>query len=180
MASSFHSLLTIFPDLNESTIEITGSVALESQPNAPGPNAPVFAPLNFPMPSVEQIMAAQSDIEDNHYTLKSYVETMTAVTNLSHQLHNRTSKVQQLNTQFALLQLMYKDTRAEICALKAENKKLKRKATVMFRFGGPPYTAFEEQRGGNVLDGLESTKTGPARGAQDGGKRKRAAEEAKK
>ncbi|KAF5934272.1 hypothetical protein HYC85_030443 [Camellia sinensis] len=42
----------------------------------------------------EQIMAAQSNIEANRYTLKSCVETMTAVTNLSHWLQNRTKLLQ--------------------------------------------------------------------------------------
>ncbi|CAL5360829.1 unnamed protein product [Camellia sinensis] len=79
------------------------------------------------------------------YTLKSCVETMTAVTNLSNRLQSRTNEVQHLNSQLALLQRMYKDARAEISVLKAENKELKRKATVMFRFGGPPYAAVEEQ-----------------------------------
>ncbi|THG13909.1 hypothetical protein TEA_016064 [Camellia sinensis var. sinensis] len=81
MASSSRGLLTLFLDLNESTREITGAVALEPQPSAPE-----FAPLNFPMRSVEQKMAVQTDIEANQYTLKSCVETMTAVTNLAHRL----------------------------------------------------------------------------------------------
>ncbi|KAF5934660.1 hypothetical protein HYC85_030831 [Camellia sinensis] len=111
MASSSRGLLTLFPDLNESTREITGAVAREPQPSAPE-----FAPLTFPMRSVEQRMAAQSDIEANQYTLKSCVETMTAVTNLSHRLQSRTNEVQQVNAQLALLQRMYKDARAEICS----------------------------------------------------------------
>ncbi|THG20776.1 hypothetical protein TEA_003850 [Camellia sinensis var. sinensis] len=109
MASSSRGLLTLFPELNESTREITGVVASEPQPNTSG-----FAPLNFPMRSVEQKMAVQTDIEANQYTLKSCVETMTAVTNLSHRLQSRTNEVQQLNSQLALLQRMYKDARAEI------------------------------------------------------------------
>ncbi|CAL5330632.1 unnamed protein product [Camellia sinensis] len=104
MASSSRSLLTLFPDLNESTREITGAVAREPQPNTSD-----FAPLNFPMRSVEQKMAVQTDIEANQYTLKSCVETMTAVTNLSNRLQSRTNEVQQLNAQLALLQRMYKD-----------------------------------------------------------------------
>ncbi|THF99411.1 hypothetical protein TEA_016434 [Camellia sinensis var. sinensis] len=175
MASSSRGLLTLFPDLNESTREITSAVALESQPSAPG-----FAPLTFSMRSVEQIMAAQSDIEANQYTLKSCVEMMTAVTNLSHRLQSRTNEVQQLNAQLALLQRMYKDARAEICMLKVENKELKRKATVMFRFGGPPYAAMEEQGGVNVLGGVGNTEATLSRAVQDGGKKKRPAEEAKK
>ncbi|THG21020.1 hypothetical protein TEA_026634 [Camellia sinensis var. sinensis] len=66
MASSSRGLLTLFPELNESTREITGAVASEPQPNTSG-----FAPLNFPMRSVEQKMAVQTDIEANQYTLKS-------------------------------------------------------------------------------------------------------------
>ncbi|XP_028117853.1 uncharacterized protein LOC114315437 [Camellia sinensis] len=96
-------------------------------------------------------MVAQSDIEANHYTLKSCVETMTAVTNLSHRLHNRTSEVHQLNAQLSLLQRMYKDTRAEICALKAENKELNQKATIMFRFGGDTATSSTVGGGGAVV-----------------------------
>ncbi|THF97825.1 hypothetical protein TEA_010643 [Camellia sinensis var. sinensis] len=170
MASSSRGLLTLFPDLNESTRERTGAVALEPQPSAPE-----FAPLNFPMRSVEQRMALQSDVEANQYTLKSCVETMTAVTNLSNRLQSRTNEVQQLNSQLALLQRMYKDARAEISVLRAENKELKRKATVMFRFGGPPYAAVEEYGGVNVLGGVENTKAAPSRAVQDGGKKKRLA-----
>ncbi|CAL5414312.1 unnamed protein product [Camellia sinensis] len=171
-ASSSRGLLTLFPDLNESTREITGAVALEPQPSAPE-----FAPLNFPMRSVEQRMAVQSDVEANQYTLKSCVETMTAVTNLSHRLQSRTNEVQQLNSQLALLQRMYKDARAEISVLKAENKELKRKATVMFRFGGPPYAAVEEQGVVIMPSGVGNTEATPARAAQDGGKKKRPAAE---
>ncbi|THF97253.1 hypothetical protein TEA_008081 [Camellia sinensis var. sinensis] len=56
MASSSRSLLTLFPDLNESTREVTVAVASEPQPNTSG-----FAPLNFPMRSVEQKMAVQTE-----------------------------------------------------------------------------------------------------------------------
>ncbi|KAF5933108.1 hypothetical protein HYC85_029279 [Camellia sinensis] len=172
MASSSRGLLTLFPDLNELTREITGVVALETQPSAPE-----FAPLNFPMRSVEQRMAVQSDVEANQYTLKSCVETMTAVTNLSNRLQSRTNEVQQLNAQLALLQRMYKDARAEISVLKAENKELKRKATVMFRFGGPPYAAVEEQGVVIMPSGVGNTEATPARAVQDGGKKKRPAAE---
>ncbi|CAL5333509.1 unnamed protein product [Camellia sinensis] len=133
--------------------------------------------MNFPMRSVEQRMAVQSDVEANQYTLKTCVESMTAVTNLSNRLQSRTNEVQHLNAQLALLQRMYKDARAEISVLRAENKELKRKATVMFRFGGPPYAAVEEQGGGNLLGGLGSTEATPSRAAQDGGKKKRPAAE---
>ncbi|GMP81683.1 hypothetical protein CsSME_00036311 [Camellia sinensis var. sinensis] len=166
------NLLTLFPELIEPTREITGTVASEPQPNTSG-----FAPLNFPMRSVEQKMAVQTDIEANQYTLKACVESMTAVTNLSNRLQSRTNEVQHLNSQLALLQRMYKDARAEISVLKTENKELKRKATVMFRFGGPPYAVVEEQGGGNLLGGLGSTEATPSRVAQDGGKKKRPAAE---
>ncbi|GMP48518.1 hypothetical protein CsSME_00015840 [Camellia sinensis var. sinensis] len=172
MASSSRGLLTLFPDLNESTREITGAGASEPQPSAPG-----FAPLNFPMRSVEQKMAVQTDIEANQYTLKSCVETMTAVTNLSHRLQSRTNEVQHLNGQLALLQRMYKDARAEINVLKAENKELKRKATLMFRFGGPPYAVVEEQGGVNVLGGVGSMEAAPVRDTQEKSKKKRPAAE---
>ncbi|CAL5394509.1 unnamed protein product [Camellia sinensis] len=133
--------------------------------------------MNFPMQSVEQKMAVQTDVEANQYTLKACVESMTAVTNLSHRLQSRTNEVQQLNAQLALLQRMYKDARAEISVLRAENKELKRKATVMFRFGGPPYAAVEEYGGVNVLGGQGNTEATPSRAAQDGGKKKRPAAE---
>ncbi|CAL5374025.1 unnamed protein product [Camellia sinensis] len=171
-SSSSRGLLTLFPDLNESTRERTGAVALEPQPSAPE-----FAPLNFPMRSVEQRMAVQSDVEANQYTLKACVESMTAVTNLSNRLQSRTNEVQHLNSQLALLQRMYKDARAEISVLRAENKELKRKATVMFRFGGPPYAAVEEFGGVNVLGGQGNTETGLARDTQDKSKKKRPAVE---
>ncbi|KAF5932662.1 hypothetical protein HYC85_028833 [Camellia sinensis] len=172
MASSSRGLLTLFPDLNESTGERTGAVASEPQPNTAG-----FAPLNFPMRSVEQKMAVQTDVEANQYTLKACVESMTAVTNLSHRLQSRTNEVHQLNSQLALLQRMYKDARAEISVLRAENKELKRKATVMFRFGGPPYAAVEEQGVVIVPSGVGNTEATPSRAAQDGGKKKRPAAE---
>ncbi|CAL5431875.1 unnamed protein product [Camellia sinensis] len=170
-SSSSRGLLTLFPELNESTRERTGAETSEPQPNTTG-----FAPLNFPMQSVEQKMAVQTDVEANQYTLKACVESMTAVTNLSNRLQSRTNEVQHLNAQLALLQRMYKDARAEISVLKAENKELKRKATVMFRFGGPPYAAVEEQ-GVNVLGGVGNTEAAPARTVQDGGKKKRPAAE---
>ena len=173
-SSSSRGLLTLYPDLNESTRERTGAVALETQPSAPE-----FAPLNFPMRSVEQKMAVQTDIEANQYTLKSCVETMTAVTNLSHRLQSRTNEVQQLNAQLALLQRMYKDARAEIRVLKAEIKELelKRKATVMFRFGGPPYAAVEEQGAVIVPSGVGSMEVAPVRDTQEKSKKKRPAAE---
>ncbi|KAL7196000.1 hypothetical protein ACSBR1_036100 [Camellia fascicularis] len=74
--------------------------------------------LSFPVMLVEQALAVQSDIDANHYTLQSCVETATAVSNLSHRLQNRTSEVQQFNVQLSLLQCMYKDARAEISTLK--------------------------------------------------------------
>ncbi|CAL5431651.1 unnamed protein product [Camellia sinensis] len=170
-ASSSRGLLTLFPDLNESTRERTGAVALETQPSAPE-----YTPLNFPMRSVEQRMAVLSDVEANQYTLKACVESMTAVTNLSNRLQSRTNEVQHLNAQLALLQRMYKDARAEISVLRAENKDLKRKATVMFRFGGPPYAAVEEQ-GVNVLGGVGNPEATLSRAVHDGGKKKRPAAE---
>ncbi|CAL5440286.1 unnamed protein product [Camellia sinensis] len=172
MASSSRGLLTLFPDLNESTGERTGAVSREPQPNTTG-----FAPLNFPMQSVEQKMAVQTDVEANQYTLKACVESMTAVTNLSNRLQSRTNEVQHLNSQLALLQRMYKDARAEISVLRTENKELKRKATVMFRFGGPPYAAVEEQGVVIVPSGVGNTEATPARAVQDGGKKKRPAAE---
>ncbi|KAI7980151.1 Plasma membrane ATPase 1, partial [Camellia lanceoleosa] len=116
--------LTLFPDLNESTIEMTNSDSLEPQPRAPPPS-PVF---NFPAMSVEQIMAAQSDIEANSYTLRSCVETVTAVSNLSRHLRV-TCEVYRLNAQLSLLQHMYKDSRGEVSGLKKQINELKRQVT---------------------------------------------------
>ncbi|KAF5942458.1 hypothetical protein HYC85_020100 [Camellia sinensis] len=90
---------------------------------------------------------------------------------------SRTNEVQQLNVQLALLQRMYKDARAEISMLKAENKEPKWKATVMFRFGGPTYAAVEEQGVVIVPSGVGNTEATPSRAAQDGGKKKRPAAE---
>ncbi|KAL7178202.1 hypothetical protein ACSBR2_031369 [Camellia fascicularis] len=99
------------------------------------------------MMSIEQIMAAQSDIEANHFTLTSCIETMTAVTKLAHRLQNRTSELHQVNAQLSLLQRIYKDARAEIGALKSENKELKRKTTPMARFGATSFLTFDSRRG---------------------------------
>ncbi|KAL7165775.1 hypothetical protein ACSBR2_036615 [Camellia fascicularis] len=71
MASSYP--LTLFPDLND-PISSSG-------PSAPAPTLP-----NLPMMSIEQIMAAQSNIEANHFTLKSCMETVTTVSKLAHRL----------------------------------------------------------------------------------------------
>ncbi|CAL5349253.1 unnamed protein product [Camellia sinensis] len=142
MASS-HGSLTLFPDLNESTIEMTDSDSPEPQPRAPPPS-PVF---NFPAMSVEQIMAAQSDIEANSYTLRSCVETVTAVSNLSRRLQNRLCEVHRLNAQLSLLQRMYKDARVEIGVLKKQNKELKRLTTSVTRFGVSSHNQFDGRRG---------------------------------
>ncbi|KAF5933737.1 hypothetical protein HYC85_029908 [Camellia sinensis] len=142
MASS-HDSLTLFPDLNESTIEMTDSDSPEPQPQAP-PVSPVFS---FSAMSIEQIMVAQSDIETNSYTLRSCVETVTVVSNLSRRLQNRTCKVHQLNAQLSLLQRMYKDARVKISALKKQNKELKRQATSVARFGVSSHNQFDGWRG---------------------------------
>ncbi|CAL5336205.1 unnamed protein product [Camellia sinensis] len=124
-----HSL-TLFPDLNDPK-------------SSPGQSALAPTPLNFSTLSIEQITTAQSDIEANYYTLKSCMEIVTVVSDLSHRLQNRTSEVHRLNAQLSLLQRMYKDARAEISALKAKNKELKRQATSMAQFGVPSYSAFD-------------------------------------
>ncbi|KAL7180121.1 hypothetical protein ACSBR1_043354 [Camellia fascicularis] len=87
-------------------------------------------------------MATQSDIEANSYTLKSCVETMIAVANLSWRLQNRTFEVYQLSAQLSLLKRMYKDTRGEISSLK-KDKELKPQATSKARFRVPSYFAFD-------------------------------------
>ncbi|KAL7168230.1 hypothetical protein ACSBR2_038628 [Camellia fascicularis] len=97
---------------------------VEANSFEPRKSAPAHV-LNFPALSVEQTMASQSDIDANNFTLKSYVEMVTAIYNLSYQLQNETSEVHRLNAQLSLLQSMYKDARAEISALKKHNKELK-------------------------------------------------------
>ena len=123
-------------------------------------------------------MATQSDIEDNHFTLTFCIETVTAVTKLAHRLQNRTSELHQVNAQLSLLQHMYKDARAEIGALKAENKELKRKTTSMARFGATSLLAFDSQRG--VIARDESTGAGPSRASQGDKKMKKTMEETSK
>ncbi|KAF5932987.1 hypothetical protein HYC85_029158 [Camellia sinensis] len=85
MASSSRPL-TPFLDLND-PISSAG-------PSAPTPTLPV---IPLPMISIEQIMAAQSDIEANHFTLTSCMETVTAVTKLTHRLQNMMSELHQVN-----------------------------------------------------------------------------------
>ncbi|KAL7204800.1 hypothetical protein ACSBR2_017834 [Camellia fascicularis] len=92
-------------------------------------------------------MVAESKIDANHFTLKSCVETVTAISNLSHRLQNRTSEVHQLNASLSQLQSIYNDDRAEISALKKQNKKLKRHATSPAQFGGLSYSAFNSRQG---------------------------------
>ncbi|KAL7201638.1 hypothetical protein ACSBR1_033358 [Camellia fascicularis] len=133
--------LTLFPDLNDPL-------------SSPGQSALALTLPNLPMLTVEQIMAAQSDIETNHYTLKSCMETVAAVSNLAHRLQNRTS---------------------EISTLKTETKELKWKATIMVRFGVPSYSAFDDQRGVNSLGGLVNTEAGPSKVSQDEIKMKKSA-----
>ena len=98
-------------------------------------------------------MATQNDIEANHYTLRSCMETVAAVTNLSHRLQNKACEVYQVNAQLSLLQCMYRDARVEICALKAENKELKRHSTSMARFGASSYLAFDGRWGADSVSG---------------------------
>ncbi|KAL7250413.1 hypothetical protein ACSBR1_012425 [Camellia fascicularis] len=88
MASSRRPL-TLFPNLNDSLIEIANINSSEPQQNASA-LAPVFS---FPTMSVEQLMAVQCDIYANHYTLKSCVEIVNAVSNLSRRLQNRTNEL---------------------------------------------------------------------------------------
>ncbi|CAL5399758.1 unnamed protein product [Camellia sinensis] len=146
--------------------------------SAAGPSASAPTLSNLPMMSIEQIMAAQSDIEANYFTLTSCMETVTAVTKLAHQLQNRTSELHQVNAQLSLLQRMYKDARAEICARKAENKELKWKITSMARFGATSFLAFDSQRGVIALD--ESTGAGPSRASQGDKKRNKTIEDVSK
>ncbi|KAF5954853.1 hypothetical protein HYC85_007709 [Camellia sinensis] len=72
--------------------------------------------------SVEQMMATQSDIDSNSYTLKSYMETVTAISNLFRTFANRVNKVYRLNVQLSLYQRMYQDAQKEIGQLKTEQR----------------------------------------------------------
>ncbi|KAL7219557.1 hypothetical protein ACSBR2_012583 [Camellia fascicularis] len=142
--ASARRLLTLFPNLHDSPIENVEASTSEPRQSA---LVPALAPiLSFPELLVKKTMAAQSDIDVNHYTLKSCVETATAVSNLSHLLKNRTSEVHRLNTQLSLLQRMYKDAREEIDNLKKQNKELKRQVNSVVRFEGPSYSLFEGRR----------------------------------
>lgn len=69
---------------------------------------------------------------------------------------------------------MYKDAQAEISALKAENKELKRKTTSMTRFGATSFLAFDSQWGVVALD--ESTGAGASRVTQGDKKKKKTIE----
>ncbi|XP_028112705.1 receptor-like protein 37 [Camellia sinensis] len=80
--------LTLFPNLNDRMSSL-------------GQSAPAPTYLNLSTPTIEQIMAAQTEIEANHYTLKSCMETVAAVINLSHRLQNRTCKVHRVNAQLS-------------------------------------------------------------------------------
>ncbi|KAL7181271.1 hypothetical protein ACSBR1_040194 [Camellia fascicularis] len=134
-------LLTLFFDLNDSSIKIANTNSSKPRQNAHAPIS-VFSLLVL---SVEQLMVAQSDIEVNSYTLKSCVETMTTVSNLSLRLHSRTNEVHQLNAQLYLFQGMYQDARKEISQLKKQNIELKRQATSIARFGAHWCSLFDEQ-----------------------------------
>ncbi|THG09883.1 hypothetical protein TEA_008702 [Camellia sinensis var. sinensis] len=95
--------------------------------------------------------------------------TIKALATISKHRSRKSDGIIALNNQRALVNLN-----------EAENKELKRKATVMFRFGGPPYAAVEEYGGVNVLGRVGNTEAAPSRTAQDGGRKKRPAAEAKK
>ncbi|KAL7254219.1 hypothetical protein ACSBR1_008590 [Camellia fascicularis] len=79
MAFSCHPL-TLFHGLNDSPFEITSS--FDPRQSAPVP----ISVLSFPVLLVKQLMVVQSDVDANHFTLKSYVETVVAVSILSHRL----------------------------------------------------------------------------------------------
>ncbi|KAL7235673.1 hypothetical protein ACSBR1_019043 [Camellia fascicularis] len=137
MASSSRPL-TLFSDLNDPSSPGPSTPA-PTLSNLPGHSATTPTLLNFHMLSIEQIMAVQSDIEANHFTLKSFER-----------------------------QHKYKDARAEICSLKAENKELKRKTTVMARFGASSYLAFDSQQGVNSLGGPVRTEARSSRVSEAG------------
>ena len=75
--------------------------------SAAGLSAPAPTLPKLPMMSIEQIMAAQSDIEANHFILTSCIAAVTAVSKLAHRVQNKTSELYQVNAQLALLQRMY-------------------------------------------------------------------------
>ncbi|KAL7195629.1 hypothetical protein ACSBR1_035793 [Camellia fascicularis] len=89
---------SLFPDLNDSLIKIIDTNSSKPRQSA---LAPTFV-FSFPAMLVGQMMVAQFDIDANSYTLKSYVETVTAVSNLSRRLQSRTNEVHQLNVQLSV------------------------------------------------------------------------------
>ncbi|KAL7258288.1 hypothetical protein ACSBR1_004417 [Camellia fascicularis] len=107
MAFSHHPF-SLFPNLNDSLIEIADTSSSKPRWSAP---APIF---NFPVMLDEQLMVVQFDVDSNHYTLKSCVERVTMVSNLSHWLQNRTNEVHWLNAQLSLLQRIYKDAQLSL------------------------------------------------------------------
>ncbi|KAL7163135.1 hypothetical protein ACSBR2_039268 [Camellia fascicularis] len=111
---------SLFPDLNDSPIEVADTSSFEPRQSAPAPT------LSFPGLPVEQLMAVQSDIDANHYTQKSCVEAIITDSNLSYQLQSRTNEVHQLKAQLSLFHSMFQDARKEITQLKKRNTKLKR------------------------------------------------------
>ncbi|KAL7184220.1 hypothetical protein ACSBR2_026383 [Camellia fascicularis] len=82
----FCHLLILFPDLNDSLIKITDTSPFELRQSVPVPV------LNFSTMLIDQTLATQSNVDANHFTVKSCVETVTTVSNLSHRLQNKTSE----------------------------------------------------------------------------------------
>ncbi|KAL7197459.1 hypothetical protein ACSBR2_020075 [Camellia fascicularis] len=136
MASSHH--LSLFPDLNDPS-------------SSPGPSAPALTYPSLLTLIVEQVMAAQTDIEANHYTLKSCIEIVAAVSNLSHRLQNKTCEAEN------------KELKQKATSM--ENKEVKRQATSMARFGAPSYFSFDGRGKVNSLG--ENTEAGPLKVSQN-------------
>lgn len=71
----------------------------------------IYNPTLNPVVSLDQLLVAKSDINTNAHTLKTRVEIVTAVTNLSCQLQSKTNEVHQLRARLSYFQRMYQETR---------------------------------------------------------------------
>ncbi|KAL7222220.1 hypothetical protein ACSBR1_024021 [Camellia fascicularis] len=78
--------LTLSPYLNESLEGVHDTASLDLPQSTHNPT------LN-PIVSLDQLLAAKSNIVANAHTLKMWVEAMTGVSNLSRQLQSRTNEV---------------------------------------------------------------------------------------
>ncbi|KAL7219637.1 hypothetical protein ACSBR2_012654 [Camellia fascicularis] len=74
------------------------------------PPQSIYNPALNPVVSLDQLLVAKSDIDTNAHTLKTRVEIMTVLSNLSCQLQSRTNEVHQLRARLSYFQRMYQET----------------------------------------------------------------------